>query len=109
MGTTEDCMTTPFDARRTTLPIQRPTLLGARIRAWCTATQTTQSRLAERLDVEQGMISRIVHGTRTPSRELARRIADELGMPHADMALLYFEIDPETTRTEMARTWEVAA
>ncbi len=80
---------------------KRETLIGVAIRAWCQRNRISQSRLAERLDVEHTYISRIVSGERTPSRDLAMRIADELGIDHPDMALMLCDIDPASFRQQV--------
>lgn len=84
-----------------TLPPRRMTLIGMAVRAWCERTHTSQSKLAERLDVDHSYISRIAAGNRVPNQDFALRIADEIGIPRADMALMLCDIDPTSYRQEI--------
>ena len=59
------------------------------------ATGTTQATFAERVGVQQSLISRIVRGERTPSLGLAVRIAKEAGIPVE--SLLGPDIEKEKT------------
>jgi transcriptional regulator with XRE-family HTH domain len=86
-----------------TKPPKQQTLLGTAIRDWCMRTGISQTKLAAKLDVEHTYISRLASGERMPSRELAFRIADELGIDHADMALMLCEIDPNALRKEIEK------
>lgn len=49
--------------------------------AYLAATDTTQAELAARVGVEQGTISRILNGHRTPSLKLALLLAREASVP----------------------------
>lgn len=91
-----------IDARRATIRPTRDTPLGDCIRAWCRATHTSQSELGRRLGVDHSYVSRIAAGQRTPSYDMAVRLADEMGIDHADMALMVFEIEPQQFRAEIA-------
>lgn len=53
------------------------------LKAYLEATQDTQNGLADALGISQGHMSRLVNGSRLPSRALANRIAVYCGIPVA--------------------------
>lgn len=84
---------------------KQETIIGALIRDQRTRLRLSQSQLAELMEVDHAMVSRMESGTRRPSIDLLARIADALEIPLPDLALAVCEIDPGEYR-EAIRTQE---